>query len=118
MQSYTAFFLSGLYHYVAAQTSLPREQFYGTWFFFLLQPNLILFEDFVTSWGKNKLGLTSQKWRYLGYVWTYAALIPTATGFVDECVRFGLVPASSVFPFSLADQLIPGLSTSGKTLLL
>lgn len=109
IQSYTAFFLSGLYHYIAAQTSLPSERFRGTWLFFLLQPNLILCEDFVILFGREKLGLSSSRWKYLGYIWTFTVLIVTATGFVDECVRHGLVPSSTAFPFSLAEKLMSNI---------
>lgn len=68
LQSYAAFFLSGVFYYVAAETSVPLKRCYGTWIFFLLQPNLILFEGFIIWFGKEKLWLQSPKWRILGYV--------------------------------------------------
>jgi hypothetical protein len=100
------FFISRLYHYIAAQTSLPSERFRGTSLFFLLQPNIVLCEDFTILFGCEKLGLRSSRWKYLGYIWTFTQLSITATGFIDECVRHRLVSSSTVFPFSLAEKLM------------
>ena len=76
--------------------------------FFLLQPNLMLIEDFAMWLGREKLGLVSKQWRFIGYLWTFLMLVITGTGFVDECVRYKLVPAASAFPFSVAQIFIQG----------
>ena len=100
-----AFFLSGLYHYVAGRVALPSEQFHGTLQFFALQPCLVLFEDTAMSFAKQYLGMTSSGWRLLGYLWTFSVLTFTAPGFIEDCIK--MIPTWSVFPFSLADKVLP-----------
>lgn len=108
IQTFTAFGVSGVYHYVSAKTARPDMGFYGTWRFFLLQPVLVVLEDLGMDFGR-RLGCSGSKlsyWVYgVGYVWTFAMLVLTAIGFVEDCVTSGLIPSVSAFPFSLAGLL-------------
>ncbi|OJI99226.1 hypothetical protein ASPVEDRAFT_38692 [Aspergillus versicolor CBS 583.65] len=108
IQTFTAFGVSGVYHYVSAKTARPDMGFSGTWRFFLLQPVLVVLEDLGMEFGR-RLGGSGSKlgyWVYgVGYVWTFTMLVLTAIGFVEDCVTSGLIPPVSAFPFSLAGLL-------------
>ena len=70
VQLYTAFFISGVIHYLADYTVL-RNWKGGAIKFFLAQAVAITFEDGVIALGR-RVGLTSRlKWRLLGYTWTW-----------------------------------------------
>ncbi|KAF8250244.1 hypothetical protein K440DRAFT_659686 [Wilcoxina mikolae CBS 423.85] len=107
-QSYVAFLLSGLYHYLAAKMVLPTQSFNNTLLFFFLQPNAFVLEDLLIWIGREKLGLRSQKWRFLGFVWTFGVLVVTAIGFVDDCVRNGIISTDPGFPLRVAGGVMTG----------
>lgn len=59
------------------------------------------------SFAKQNLQMTSRGWRLLGYLWTFQVLIFTASGFVEDCIKFNLISVSSAFPFSIAEKVLP-----------
>jgi len=88
-QLYTAFFLSGVIHYVADYKVL------GDWSggsprFFMSQAVIITFEDAVialASW----LGVRRERklWKVLGYVWVYVWIAYTTPGFLVPLFEAG-----------------------------
>ncbi|KAF2141600.1 uncharacterized protein K452DRAFT_287552 [Aplosporella prunicola CBS 121167] len=106
IQSYTAFLLSGLYHYGAAKMTVPTAGFYGTCVFFAVQPNALLLEDYVLHFAKSRFGCKSQNWHILGYLWTFSVLTYSATGFIDESIWYNLVRAFPVFSSSVTSLFL------------
>ena len=100
VQSYMAFTISGLYHWVAAKMVLPSQNFAKTLIFFASMPTIMLLEDVTISFAQKQLGCRSKQWRLLGYVWTFFILTSLGAGFVDDCVKNGLVTSFPALPFS------------------
>lgn len=60
----------------------------------------MLLEDLAISVAREQLGWRSWRWRVVGYLWTFFALTLLSVGFVDDCVRHGLVTSFPALPFS------------------
>jgi hypothetical protein len=58
-------------------------------------------EDLLVWVGKEKMGLTGRKWRWVGRVWTWSVLVVTAAGFVEETMGAGLIKTTPQVPVSL-----------------
>ncbi|GJC87163.1 acetyltransferase sirH [Colletotrichum liriopes] len=100
IQSYVAFALSGLYHWAAAKLAAPSESFARTFVFFILMPNILLLEDFVISFARERLNWHGPHWRTFGLLWAFLAMTTLAAGFVDDLVTHGLVTGFPALPFS------------------
>lgn len=100
VQSYMAFAISGLYHWVAAKMVVPSQSFAKTLIFFAFMPTIMLLEDLAISFAQKQFGWRSKQWCLLGYVWTFFILTSLGAGFVDDCVKNGLVTSFPALPFS------------------
>ncbi|KAK1984579.1 membrane bound O-acyl transferase family-domain-containing protein [Colletotrichum cereale] len=100
VQSYVAFAISGLYHWAAAKITVPSASFARTLVCFLLLPNVVLLEDLMITFARERLGWQGPHWRAFGLLWTFLAMTTLAAGFVDDLVTHGLVTAFPALPFS------------------
>jgi hypothetical protein len=100
VQSYSAFAISGLYHWAAAKFAVPSENFTQTLGLFALMPTIMLLEDLVISVAHRRLGLRDPRWHLLGFLWTFFVMTSLGAGFVDDCVRHNLVTSFPALPFS------------------
>jgi hypothetical protein len=71
IQLYTAFFVSGVMHY------LPEYMALGHWrgrglVFFLLQAVAITLEEYAQALGRRLRILGSWRWKILGYLWVWS----------------------------------------------
>lgn len=100
IQYHIAFAISGIYHWAAAKMAIRSENFTKTLAFFAIMPIIMLLEDLAISVAREQLGWRSWRWRVVGYLWTFFALTLLSVGFVDDCVRHGLVTSFPALPFS------------------
>jgi hypothetical protein len=100
VQSYSAFAISGLYHWAAAKFAVSSENFAQTLGLFALMPTIMLLEDLAISFAQKRYGLQDPRWRFLGFLWTFLVMTSLGAGFVDDCVRYDLVTSFPALPFS------------------
>ncbi|RYN16691.1 hypothetical protein AA0115_g12197 [Alternaria tenuissima] len=100
IQYHIAFAISGIYHWAAAKIAIRSENFTKTLAFFAIMPMIMLLEDLAISIAREQLGWRNRRWRVVGYLWTFIVLTSLSVGFVDDCVRNGLVTSFPALPFS------------------
>ena len=100
IQYHIAFAISGIYHWAAAKIAIRSENFTKTLAFFAIMPIVMLLEDLAISIAREQLGWRNRRWRVVGYLWTFFVLTSLSVGFVDDCVRHGLVTSFPALPFS------------------
>lgn len=100
VQSYSAFAISGLYHWAAAKFAVTSENFTQTLGLFAIMPTIMMLEDLVIAFAQRRLGLRDPRWRLLGFIWTFFVMTSLGAGFVDDCVRHDLVTSFPALPIS------------------
>lgn len=100
VQYHVAFAISGLYHWAAAKLAIPSENFEQTLMFFGSMPAIMLLEDLAISFAQERLKWRHRQWRVFGFLWTFFIMTSLGAGFVDDCVRHGLVTSFPALPFS------------------
>jgi hypothetical protein len=86
VQLYTAFFLSGIIHWMGDYKLL------GNWSggglrFFMLQAVAIMCEDGVIALASNVVGLKGRRWRLLGYLWVLMWFAYSVPAWMDPMIK-------------------------------
>lgn len=109
LQLYSAFFVSGLVHiaFIGPTGAKARaDTIRMSMICFTLQPIAMTVEQLVIWFGKQKLGLNSERaiWKIVGYVWVLGWLTFSLQSIVDWGLRWGLVQPQ--LPFSIVGTAI------------